>query len=488
MKGNILLLIISLATLNASAQNDSSEATAHQIEFVKLPPGSFIYGRFNPPFPIPDSVSGNYNGLRMEDYRLAKKLAEKDRRPGFEVSIATAFELSKYEITQAQWKKVMGDNPSVFKGDRLPVDNISWHDAMLFANKLSAADSVYNYRLPSEFEWEYAARAGLTDDISWNDIREQAHLGSMSTMQVGSRKPNAWGLYDMLGNLWEWTADVYNEKIFADPYPAKSGKEHVLKGASFTGDVKNATYMTHAAGPANRWDVGVRLLREYKRTKPAADTGAHNSGTPQPMKHKSNVPGWHISRTTHQGTTPAVWRSGNTITLMQRPYGQGGVLLTNKKYTDFELSVEVKIDSFCNGGIFLRSTESGQAYQVELSEPGGTGNLLGEMLKVSKPAVAEKKSKVWKPNSWNHFRIRMVGAVPRITLWINGELMWDVTQPKNDFIAAATEGMIGLQVHWSATYSAAAEAFDMSSSWRPGGKHLFRNISIKELPISSQQR
>jgi hypothetical protein len=172
---------------------------------------------------------------------------------------------------------------------------------------------------------------------------------------------------------------------------------------------------------------------------------------------------------------------------MQQPYGQGGVLLTDKVYRNFELDADVKIDSFCNGGIFLRSTESGQAYQVELSEPGGTGNLLGEMLKVSQPAIAEKKSPVWKPGQWNHFRIRMVGEVPRITLWINGKMMWDIQQPKNDFTAGATEGMIGLQVHWSATYSAAAEAFDMSSSWRPDGKHLFRNIKIRELPSSSRQ-
>jgi formylglycine-generating enzyme required for sulfatase activity len=76
--------------------------------------------------------------------------------------------------------------------------------------------------------------------------------------------PNAWGLYDMLGNVWEWVHDFYNEKIFADPEPPRSGKEHVLKGASFTGDVKNATYMTHAAGPGNGFDIGMRIVMEAK--------------------------------------------------------------------------------------------------------------------------------------------------------------------------------------------------------------------------------
>jgi len=194
-----------------------------------------------------------------------------------------------------------------------------------------------------------------------------------------------------------------------------------------------------------------------------------------------DLKGWHVSRTTHQGTTPGVRVQDNLIVLKQNPYGQGGVLLSDKKYKNFELYLEVKIDSFCNGGIFLRSTESGQAYQVELAEPGGTGNLLGEMLPITKGATATDKARVWKPNAWNSFRVRMEGDLPRIQLWINGRQMWDITEPVNDFTAGATGGMIGLQAHWSATYSAAAAGFDMSNSWRPGASHRFRNIAIKEL-------
>jgi hypothetical protein len=198
------------------------------------------------------------------------------------------------------------------------------------------------------------------------------------------------------------------------------------------------------------------------------------------LLNDKDLEGWHISRTTHQGTTPDIKNENGVLVLKQFPYGQGGVLLTDKKYKDFELTLELKIDSFCNGGIFLRSTESGQAYQVELSEPGGTGSLFGEMMSISKSATATNKLKVWRPNDWNEFRIRMVGDIPRITLWINGEQMWDVTQPANDFTAGATEGMIGLQVHWSATFSEAAKAFDMSGSWRPDAAHRFRNIQIQE--------
>lgn len=194
-----------------------------------------------------------------------------------------------------------------------------------------------------------------------------------------------------------------------------------------------------------------------------------------------NLKGWHISRTSHQGTTPDVQAVDGMLVLKQHPYGQGGVLLSNKQYKNFELYLEVKIDSFCNGGIFLRSTESGQAYQIELAEPGGTGALFGEMLPVSKTAQAAEKSKVWKPGDWNSFRIRMTGSVPTITLWINGVQMWEVVQPVNDFTAGAEKGMIGLQVHWSATFAPGVASFDMSGSWKPGAAHRFRNIYIKEL-------
>ncbi|MEO6000794.1 MAG: family 16 glycoside hydrolase, partial [Chitinophagaceae bacterium] len=122
----------------------------------------------------------------------------------------------------------------------------------------------------------------------------------------------------------------------------------------------------------------------------------------------------------------------------------------------------------------------------ELAEPDGTGNLLGEMLRVSKGAVANDKAKAWKPNAWNSFRILMMGNAPRIKLWINGQLMWEVAEPVNDLIAGDTDGMIGLQVHWSAVYSAAAGAFDMSGSWRPGSLLRFRNIAIKVLNQDSK--
>lgn len=194
-----------------------------------------------------------------------------------------------------------------------------------------------------------------------------------------------------------------------------------------------------------------------------------------------NLKGWHISRTSHQGTTGNFYVEDGAIVLKQNPYGQGGVLLTNKKYRNFELYLEVKIDSFCNGGIFLRSTESGQAYQIELANPGGTGSLFGEAMRISKAVTADNARKVWKPGDWNSFRIRMTGEVPTIKLWINETFMWEVTQPKNDFTAGAVEGFIGLQSHWTSLYQDMEGAFNMPGAWRPGAAHRFRKICVRKL-------
>jgi formylglycine-generating enzyme required for sulfatase activity len=199
--------------------------------------------------------------------KASEEMAKKDAMPGFIVNMKKAYYIGRFEVTQEQWEKVMGSNPSVFKNDSSanhPVENISWSDAQAFIKKLNAIDHKHVYHLPTEFEWEYAARAGAKDDIPWTEIQACAVLGGDMPANVGTKKPNAWGLYDMLGNVWEWVQDFYNEKIFADPIPPKSGKEHVLKGASFTGDVKNATYMTHAAGPGNGFDIGLRVVMEAK--------------------------------------------------------------------------------------------------------------------------------------------------------------------------------------------------------------------------------
>jgi formylglycine-generating enzyme required for sulfatase activity len=249
------------------------------MEFIRVERGSMIVGKFQPPYPVPmDTVKDSEHLMIMymgegrpynkEEFELARAMATRDAMPGFEVRIENPYYLGKFEVTQEQWEKIMGQNPSVFQHDqaedvaRRPVESVSWNDVQKFLEKLNESDKTIKYRLPTEFEWEYAARAGAESDIPWKEIERTAQLGTPSTQVVGKKQPNGWGFYDMLGNVWEWVDDYYNEKIFADSVPPRSGNEHVLKGASFVGDVKNATYFTHAGGPGNGWDVGFRVLME----------------------------------------------------------------------------------------------------------------------------------------------------------------------------------------------------------------------------------
>lgn len=249
------------------------------MEFVEIQPGNMIVGKYQPTV----SRGWGYDPKRKTefpqilpevDFERAEHLASAAIRPGFEVIMDKPYYIGKFEVTQSQWEEVMGSNPSTFNQTLLhvdtrnfPVESVSWKDVQAFIKKLNQLDAVYQYRLPTEFEWEYAARAGAQDDIAWSEINKTAVIAKTTTANVGSKQPNAWGLYDMLGNVWEWVADIYNEQMFADPVPPRKGKEHVLKGAPFYGDVKNATYMTHAGGPGSKYDTGFRLIIEKRNAK-----------------------------------------------------------------------------------------------------------------------------------------------------------------------------------------------------------------------------
>jgi hypothetical protein len=212
---------------------------------------------------------------------------------------------------------------------------------------------------------------------------------------------------------------------------------------------------------------------------------AQSTGIPEgftPIFNGSNLDGWHVSRTNHHGTTPLITVEDGVIVMQQRPFGQGGLLLTDRTYTDFELYVEANPDAGFNSGIFLRSSEGGSAYQIEIVAPGGnTGALIGERMRVSQPQDLGPRvdvATVWRPDEWNSFRIRMVGEAPRVTTWINGTMLYDVQMPQNDQVAGVYGGMIGFQLHWTATYSAASGSGTGTRPWRV---QRFRNVGIREL-------
>ena len=252
------------------------------MEFVLIRPGSMLVGKFQPA--CPDSMVHRRSATapavdprtlwNADDYSRCAEMVKRDAMPGFTAIIARPYYIGKYEVTQAEWRKVMGSNPSVFQGskvkddaDRHPVDNVTWADAQAFVERLNGMDRTAHYRLPTELEWEYAARAGASEEPTWAYIREVAweqDIDKGTTHPVGTKKPNAWGLHDTLGNVWEWVADFYNEKLFPDPTPPRTGTTHVLRGGSFVSDVKNTTWFTHAGGPGSGFDVGFRIVREVR--------------------------------------------------------------------------------------------------------------------------------------------------------------------------------------------------------------------------------
>jgi formylglycine-generating enzyme required for sulfatase activity len=187
-----------------------------RLEMVEIPAGNFCMGS--------DGGSG-------------------DEKPVHLVTIRQSFYMGKYEVTQAQWQAVMGNNPSGFKdcGGNCPVEQVSWDDAQNFINKLNASNDGFRYRLPTEAEWEYACRAGTTGDYAGN-LSEMAWYSENSgnkTHAVGGKQPNAWGLGDMHGNVWEWCQDWYHETYYGAPSDGSawvSGGEQkyrVLRGGSW---------------------------------------------------------------------------------------------------------------------------------------------------------------------------------------------------------------------------------------------------------------
>ena len=183
-----------------------------KLEMILVTAGKFMMGS-------PESEEGRYKNENQH-----------------EVTITKPFYMGKYEVTQEQWEAVMGNNPGDTKEGKLPVTQVSWEDCHEFIKKLNAKTDG-GYRLPTEAEWEYACRAGTTTAYSVGDslTKTDANIIGAGIKAVGSYKPNAFGLYDMHGNVWEWCEDWYGEYPFAmtDPKGPAKGEYRVLRGGSF---------------------------------------------------------------------------------------------------------------------------------------------------------------------------------------------------------------------------------------------------------------
>lgn len=212
--------------------------------------------------PFVDAVTGmEFVRVKGGCYKMGDTYGDGDgdEKPVHEVCVSD-FYIGKYEVTQGQWTKVMGSNPSRFaSGDEYPVENVSWNDAQLFIGKLNR-EAGAAYRLPTEAEWEYAARegggktrySGTSDEnrLSWfaNFCDSRCEYGwkittqddnAENTSQVGKFRPNKLGIYDMSGNVWEWIQDRYDENYYLksprdNPAGGEKGKRRVIRGGSWS--------------------------------------------------------------------------------------------------------------------------------------------------------------------------------------------------------------------------------------------------------------
>ncbi|MEW6261813.1 MAG: formylglycine-generating enzyme family protein [Thermodesulfobacteriota bacterium] len=244
-------------TISGPAAADNTFTNTIGQKFVLIPPGNFISGS-----PTDELGRSSDEGRRQ-------------------VTISRSFYLQTTEVTQAQWRAIMDNNPSHFKtcGDDCPVENVSWDDVQAYISRLNAKEGTTKYRLPTAAEWEYAARAGATTSFANGNIKETecGHDPSLdligwycgnsnkSTHPVARKQANAWGLYDLSGNVWEWCQDWYalypTDYHLTDPPGPASGSFRIYRGGSWD---SKARYCRSAFrlgnAPGTRSDtVGFRL-------------------------------------------------------------------------------------------------------------------------------------------------------------------------------------------------------------------------------------
>ena len=239
-----------------------------------------------------DSIGLKFTAIQPGTFRMGSSNGQKDERPVHEVTITNTFEFGTYEVTQSQWFVVMGTTVSeqlaIMReavgqpnlqsvrgvGDDYPMYLVSWTESQEFISRLSERDAVYDYRLPTEAEWEYAARAGTSTEYSFGDDVDQLSdyawyidNAEGGTHPVGTKLPNAWGLYDVHGNVWEWTQDrngKYSRRKAVDPVGPDKGDGRSMRGGGW-GNPARSQRSAHRTGneEASRSSggIGIRLVR-----------------------------------------------------------------------------------------------------------------------------------------------------------------------------------------------------------------------------------
>lgn len=252
-------------------------------EFSSKPGSGHVlitYKRDGPPKDFTNSIGMKFVWIPPGNFMMGSPKEEKDRKANeaqHKVTLTKGYYMGVHFVTQEQWEELMGNNPSGFRrGEKnLPIDTVSWEDCQGFIKKLRERDKKL-YRLPSEAEWEYSCRAGTKtpfhfgETISTNQANYNGAgfdgmkgLARRKTTPVGGFPANAWGLYDMHGNLWQWCQDWYGDypqKDVVDPKGPEKGKLHVLRGGSwFEPPEFCRSAIRNTIDPGRNFYVGFRL-------------------------------------------------------------------------------------------------------------------------------------------------------------------------------------------------------------------------------------
>ena len=265
---------VAIAYLAVNPRSDKVRSLVQQCERI-LTPTEFV-----------NSVGIPMKAIPAGRFTMGER-GNTDEKP-HEVALTKPFFLGVHEVTNAQWKRVMGSIPSEWNGDSLPVETVSWNDAIDFCRTLSALPEENAagrvYRLPTEAEWEFACRAGTTTEYSFGDPEKLFFHGWFAgnsggrTHPVGEKKPNALGLYDMHGNVWEWVSDWYGQypnEAVTDPPGPSFGHGRVNRGGSWSREARDCrSAIRRMYNPSVRYKyLGFRLamdLIEVASLRPAS--------------------------------------------------------------------------------------------------------------------------------------------------------------------------------------------------------------------------
>jgi formylglycine-generating enzyme required for sulfatase activity len=276
--GSILLLLALASVIWHSGITSEQQAMEQQVAYA---------AQLNLSVEFENNLGMRFRLIPPGEFDMGSPANEKDRddeEHQHRVRLTKAFYMGVHEVTQEQYEKVMDTNPSRFKGANLPVENVSWEDAQEFIKKLNVMEKGTGrvYRLPTEAEWEYTCRSGSRDRFCFGN--DEAQLWKYAwydsnavskTHPVGQKKPNAWGLYDMHGNVREWCQDGYEAAFYKkengtaiDPLNGQTNKSRVLRGGSwchYAGVCRSANRNGNAPGDRDD-DLGFRVVSAASRT------------------------------------------------------------------------------------------------------------------------------------------------------------------------------------------------------------------------------